>query len=385
MAEMKGAGVMARCVGFLVLGALLFAAPMLSAATIETPAREAILLDYDTGAVLFEKKADVRTPPASMTKMMTAFLAFRALKEGDLSLEEEIPISEKAWRKGGSKMFVEVDKRVSISDILRGIIVQSGNDAAIALAEAMAGSEAAFGDRMTETALEIGMSQSTFRNATGWPDPEHRTTVRDLATLAAETIRRFPELYKIYAETSFTYNAIRQGNRNPLLYKGMNADGLKTGHTQAAGYGLTASAKRGDRRLILVVNGLKSVRQRARESERLLEWGFRQFDNYTVFEKGAVVDDAPVWLGASKTVPLTLNEDLILTMSKQDWKKVKVVARYDGPIPAPIMAGQTIGDVTISAPGFDAIQRPLVAAAAIDRLGFMNRIVAALSFLVWGS
>jgi D-alanyl-D-alanine carboxypeptidase (penicillin-binding protein 5/6) len=165
----------------------------------------------------------------------------------------------------------------------------------------------------------------------------------------------------------------------------MNADGLKTGHTQAAGYGLTASAKRGDRRLILVVNGLKSVRQRARESERLLEWGFRQFDNYTVFEKGAVVDDAPVWLGASKTVPLTLNEDLILTMSKQDWKKVKVVARYDGPIPAPIMAGQTIGDVTISAPGFDAVRRPLVAAAAINRLGFMNRIVAALSFLVWGS
>jgi D-alanyl-D-alanine carboxypeptidase (penicillin-binding protein 5/6) len=317
--------------------------------------------------------------------MMTAFLAFQALKDGDLSLDDEIPISEKAWRKGGSKMFIEVGKRVTVADILRGIIVQSGNDAAIALAEGMAGSEAAFGDRMTETALQLGMTQSTFRNATGWPDPRHRTTVRDLAILAKETIRQFPKLYEIYAETSFTYNDIRQSNRNPLLYKRMNADGLKTGHTRAAGYGLTASVKRGDRRLILVVNGLTSVKQRSEESERLLEWGFRQFDNYTVFQKGAVVDEAPVWLGSTKTVPLALTEDLTLTMSRQDWKKVKVVARYEAPISAPIAAGQVVGNLTISAPGFAPIERPLIAAMEIDRLGFMNRIAAAIGYLVWGS
>ncbi len=376
---------MARFIGVLSFGLMLLGSPVLPAAALETPAREAILVDYDTGAVLLEKKADVLTPPASMTKMMTAFLAFQALKDGDLSLDDEIPISEKAWRKGGSKMFIEVGKRVTVADILRGIIVQSGNDAAIALAEAMAGSEAAFGDRMTETALQLGMTQSTFRNATGWPDPRHRTTVRDLAILAKETIRQFPKLYEIYAETSFTYNDIRQSNRNPLLYKRMNADGLKTGHTRAAGYGLTASVKRGDRRLILVVNGLTSVKQRSEESERLLEWGFRQFDNYTVFQKGAVVDEAPVWLGSTKTVPLALTEDLTLTMSHQDWKKVKVVARYEAPISAPIAAGQVVGNLTISAPGFAPIERPLIAATEIDRLGFMNRIAAAIGYLVWGS
>ena len=354
------------------------------ATALETPAREAILIDFETGAVLFEKEADRLTPPASMTKMMTAFLAFRALEAETLRLDDVIPVSEKAWRKGGSKMFIEVDSRVTVEDILRGIVVQSGNDAAIALAEAMAGSESAFAQRMTEVAAEIGMTNTVFRNATGWPDPRHRTTVRDLAHLSAETIRRFPKYYPLYQETSFTYNKIRQGNRNPLLYKNMGADGLKTGHTKAAGYGLAASVKRGDRRLILVVNGLSSVRQRASEAERLIEWGFRNFENYDLFKKDEPVEKAAVWLGTADSVPLVLARDLRLTLPRRAWRNIKLTAVYEGPVKTPIRRGQELGRLRISGPGMADISRPLLAGDDVDQLGVIKRIGAAVSFLVWG-
>ena len=370
---------------FLVIMAMGLAMAMARPATaLETPAREAILIDFDTGAVLFEKEADRLTPPASMTKMMTAFLAFRALKDETLRLDDTVTVSEKAWRKGGSKMFIEVNSRVTVEDILRGIVVQSGNDAAIALAEAMDGSEAAFAQRMTEVAAEIGMTNTVFRNSTGWPDPQHRTTVRDLAQLAAETIRRFPKYYPLYQETSFTYNKIRQGNRNPLLYKNMGADGLKTGHTQAAGYGLAASVKRGDRRLILVVNGLASVRQRASEAERLLEWGFRTFDNYYLFKKNEPVEKAAVWLGTADSVPLVLAQDLRLTLPRRVWRKIKLTAVYEGPVTTPIRRGQELGQLRISGPGMPVINRPLLAGRDVDQLGVIKRIGAAISFLVWG-
>ena len=354
------------------------------AARIETNAREAILLDYDTGQVLFQKDADVLMPPASMTKIMTVFLAFERLADGRLHMDDEIPISEKAWRKGGSKMFVEIGSRVSVHDILRGIIVQSGNDASIALAEAIAGTEDAFAELMTEEAAKIGMENATFRNATGWPDPEHRITARGLATLAAETIRRFPEYYEIFSEETFTYNDIKQGNRNPLLYKGMGADGLKTGHTENAGYGLTASAKRGDRRLILVVNGLDSVSQRSSEGERLLEWGFREFDNYKMLERGEVVEQASVWLGEKETVPLVTENELILTMPRAARKEMRVTVEYDGPIPAPIVKGQVLARMRISAPDMEDRVIPLRAGADVGKLGPLGRITAAVGHLIWG-
>lgn len=354
------------------------------AAKIETNAREAILLDYDTGQVLFEKDADTLMPPASMTKIMTVFLAFERLADGRLHMDDEIPISEKAWRKGGSKMFVEIGSRVTVHDILRGIIVQSGNDAAIALAEAIAGTEEAFGEMMTEKAAELGLENATFRNATGWPDPEHRVSARGLAILARETIRRFPQLYEIYSETTFTYNEIKQGNRNPLLYKGMGADGLKTGHTENAGYGLTASAKRGDRRLILVVNGLESVRQRSSEGERLLEWGFREFDNYTLLERGEVIDEATVWLGDQSTVPLVTEDALILTMPRAARKEMRVTVEYEGPIPAPIVKSQVLARLRVAAPGIEDRVVPLRAGEDIGKLGPFGRITSAVGHLIWG-
>ena len=354
------------------------------AQSIDTAAREAILIDYDTGQVLMEKDADLRMPPASMSKIMTVFLAFERLKDGRLTLDDEIPISEKAWRKGGSKMFVEVGSRVRVEDILRGIIIQSGNDAAIALAEAIAGTEEAFAELMTEKAAELGMENTTFRNATGWPDSEHRMTARDLSILAREMISRFQEYYAIYSETTFTYNDIKQGNRNPLLYKAMGADGLKTGHTQNAGYGLTASAKRGDRRLILVVNGLQSVRQRSSESERLLEWGFREFDNYTLFKAGDTVESGAVWLGSTPTVPLVVDDDVILTMPRNARKAMRVTVHYDGPLPAPLVAGQEVAQLQVSAPGFEDVIVPLKAGQDVAVLGPVGRLTAAINYLVWG-
>jgi D-alanyl-D-alanine carboxypeptidase (penicillin-binding protein 5/6) len=241
------------------------------AGAIETAAKQAIVVDVSTGTVMLEKNADELMAPASMTKIMTANLVFDRLKDGRLTMEETLPVSENAWRKGGSKMFVRVGDEVTVEDLLRGIVIQSGNDASIVIAEAIGGSESAFGDLMTEKAREIGMTETTFRNATGWPDPEHLTTARDMARLAAYTVSTYPDYYHLYGEKSFTYNKIKQGNRNPLLYKDLGADGLKTGHTELSGYGLTASVKRGDRRIVLVINGLTSVNEcssPARRSKR---------------------------------------------------------------------------------------------------------------------
>ena len=356
-----------------------------TAATIDTEAREAILIDFQTGAVLFEKNADELMPPASMSKIMTVFLAFERIKDGRLSMDDVIAISEKAWRKGGSKMFVEVNSEVKVADILRGIIIQSGNDAAIALAEALAGSEEAFALEMTRRARELGMSGSTFRNATGWPDPQHRMTARDLATLASEIIRRFPDFYPIYSEKSFTYNKIKQGNRNPLLYRSIGADGLKTGHTNNAGYGLTASAVQDGRRLILVVNGLSSVRERSRESETLMSWGFREFGNYTLFKAGETVDEADVWLGATARVPLVAAEDITLTMRQVARRKMTVSVEYMQPVPAPITVGQRIATLRVSAPDQEDVTVPLVAGADVEQLGMFGRLFAAMSYMVWGA
>ncbi|MDP6345602.1 MAG: D-alanyl-D-alanine carboxypeptidase family protein [Alphaproteobacteria bacterium] len=263
--------------------------PRAAGALVETPAKQAMLIDHATGTVLFAKNAEQPMPPSSMSKLMTLYLLFERLAGGGLTMEDEFPVSEKAWRMGGSKMFVEIGKRVKVGDLVRGIVVQSGNDACIVVAEGIGGDETSFASLMNEKARELGLLDSHFVNASGWPDPDHVMSARDLARLAGALIDKFPQYYDLFAEKSFTFNKIRQGNRNPLLYKNIGADGLKTGHTRAAGYGLVASAVRKGRRLTLVVNGLTSVNQRSRESERLLTWGFREFGSYALFKAGEVV------------------------------------------------------------------------------------------------
>ncbi len=357
---------------------------------IETIAREAIIVDMETGKVLFEKNADKRMPPASMSKLMTLYLLFERLRDGSLSLDDSFRVSVDAWRRGGAKsgsstMFLSPKKRVKISDLIPGIIVQSGNDACIVVAEGIAGSEEAFAEEMTRKAQELGMTNTTFRNATGWPDPEHLMTARDLATLAKRTIADFPQYYKYYQQLTFTYNGIKQNNRNPLLYKDMGADGLKTGHTQAAGYGLTASVARGDRRLVLVANGLPSKKARSREPERLLEWAFREFDNYALFARGEQVETADIWLGVVPTVPLVIDQDVKITLPRKARREMKVTVSFQGPVPAPIAIGDKIALLKITAPGQTPIEIPLLAGANVERLGLIGRLGAALTSILWGS
>ena len=359
-------------------------APAAGAASIETPAREAILLDAATGAVLLDRNADQRMPPSSMSKLLTAYVAFERLASGALSLEDTFSVSEKAWRMGGSKMFVQLGARVSVEDLLRGIIIQSGNDACIVLAEGIAGSEEAFAEVLNETAQRIGMANSHFTNASGWPDPEHYVTARDLARLAQRLITDFPQFYDLYGEKEFTYNGIKQGNRNPLLYRNIGADGLKTGHTSEAGYGLTASAIQGDRRLILVVNGLDSMQQRADETDRLLSWGFANFDNYRLVGAGQAVGDAQVWLGKSAVVPVVAGADLLVTLPRTARRAVDARLVYAGPLPAPITKGAKVGEIVVRAPGLEPARVPAIAAADVDRLGTVGRVLVALEHLIAG-
>ena len=355
-----------------------------AAESIDTPAREAFVFDVNTGAVLLDKNADDLMAPASMSKLMTVTMLFERLKDGSLKLEDTLPVSEKAWKMGGSKMFVEVDSRVSIHDLLRGIIVQSGNDACIVVAEGLGGSEEAFAEAMTARARELGLEKSTFHNATGWPDPKQRMTARELGMLAKHIIKDFPEYYPIFGEKDFTYNDIKQGNRNPLLYNDNGADGLKTGHTEESGYGLVGSAIRDGRRLVVVVNGLESTKERGRESERLLEWGFREFNNYELFKTGAIVDNAQVWLGSQDTVPLSIEKDLTVTLSRQARKSMTVKVVYDQPIPAPILKGTPVAQLVVSGPDMETVTVPLVAAEDIARPGTFKRLTSAIEYLVFG-
>ena len=361
------------------------------AQTIETQARQAFIVDIKTGAVLLEKNADEVMPPSSMSKMMTAHMLFEKLQKGEIKLTDEFPVSERAWRMQGSKMFVPLNGKVKVEDLIRGIVIQSGNDACIVVAEGLAGSEEAFAEQMTKRARELGLTKTVFKNASGWPHPEHVTTARDLSILAKHTIETFPEYYKYYAEVNYTYNGIKQGNRNPLLYKQTGSDGLKTGHTEAGGYGLTASVKRGDRRIIMVVNGIMvpnspaGLRARAQETENLIEWAFREFENYSLFKTGEVVQTAGVWLGEAKNVPLVAGDDLIVTLPRKARPGMKVTAVYQEPIPAPIQKGQQVGKLVIAAPGVPTRELPLIAGESVGQLGPAGRIGAAVSYLIFGA
>jgi serine-type D-Ala-D-Ala carboxypeptidase (penicillin-binding protein 5/6) len=369
----------------LSIGLLIAASLSVQAQTIDTVGKQAILLDLTTNAVLLEKNADSPMPPASMSKLMTVYMVFQRLKEGRLSLDDKFQVSAKAWRKGGSKMFVMVNTRVAVRDLLRGIIVQSGNDSCIVVAEGLAGSEEAFAEEMTRRGKEIGLTNSSFKNATGWPAEGHYMSARDIAFLSAKIIREFPEYYGIFSEKSFAYGGISQANRNPLLYKGFGADGLKTGHTEASGYGLASSVIRNGRRLMLVVNGLTSMRERSSESARLLDWAFRETASYALFKKGDTVQKADVWLGDKPTVSMVVDRDVQITMPRRARRGMKVRMIYDNPVPAPIAEGTQLGRVIVSVPNRQDMELPLLAGSNIEQLGLFGRLNAAIKFLLWGS
>lgn len=384
----------------LILGIALacgFVAGGAVAQTMATPARQAVLLDTSTGSILFEKDADTAFPPASMSKLMTVYLAFDAIKQGELQLDDEVIVSDDAWRtwnkdtgtigQGGSTMFLRARDTVTVEDLLRGIIVLSGNDACVVLAEHMAGSHEIFVEWLNAKAVDLGMSNSVFKNANGWPAEGHVMSARDLATLSYRLSTDFPDLYPMFAEREYLYKNFTSNryNRNPLLGRFPGADGLKTGHTEESGYGLAASAEREGRRLVLVVGGLSSTSERTRESQRLLQYGFRNFSHYPLFRAGETVEYAEVWLGEAATVPMVIAEDLAITMSRRQRAEMKVSVEYLNPVAAPIARGQQVGDLIVELRGREPIRLPLLAGRAVDDVGGLGKIGAAFDYLLFGS
>jgi len=355
----------------------------------ETTAEYAVLMDGDSKTVLWEKQSNVPMHPASMSKLMTLSMLFDALKDGTVKLTDSFPVSENAWRSGGastgsSTMFAAVGSRIPVEALIRGIIVQSGNDACIVVAEALGGTEEAFSRKMTERGKEFGLRNSNFVNSSGWPHPEHLMSAHDLALLAQHIIYDFPEYYHYFKEKEFEWNGITQHNRNLLMFRDSSVDGLKTGHTRAAQYGLTASAKRGDTRLILVVNGLASERIRAEESQRILDWGFRSFKTYKLFAANTAVENAPVWQGTYSQVPLVSRSDVRLIMTPDQRRTMKATVHYTGPITAPVAAGQELGMLRVEAENMPTREIPLVSGADVERLGIFGRALASLSHMVFG-
>lgn len=347
-----------------------------------TRAKQAIMVDFETGDVLFQKNAQKQMPTSSMSKVMTAYMVLDALDKGEIKLDDTFTVSEKAWKKGGSKMFVEVGKNVSIEDLLRGVIIQSGNDATIVLAEGMSGSEKTFAAEMTEKAQELGMNNSNFVNASGWPDPLHYSTAEDLALLGTHLIENFPDHYHYYAEKEFTYNDITQRNRNPLLYRNLGADGIKTGHTEAGGYGLMGSGEYRGRRVIFVINGLPSERARAEEGAKILEYGLRSFENRVVFERGAKVSSLEVAFGKSDRVALALQDDLQLTLPRGEKGDIDFEIKAQTPIKAPILQGDEIGTLVISVNNQGTKSYPVYALESVDKKGFIGRAIENIGYLL---
>ena len=368
--------------------ALLAASSLSSIAVAEpvaTNAKHLYIVDFQTGSVLYDKMGTERLAPASMSKLMTVYMLFDALKRGDVKLTDTFHVSQKAWAMQGSKMFVDIDSDVKVEDLIRGMIIQSGNDACIVVAEGLAGSEEAFAERMNKKAKEIGLTGSNFTNSTGWPDPNHYMTARDIEVLSERLIRDFPEYYPYFSEHEFTWHGIKQGNRNPLLYRtGSGVDGLKTGHTEDAGFGVAATAVRDGRRIIMVVHGLTGMQERADEAGQLLDWAFRETGNYTVASKGSVLADAPVEYGDSPAVPLTVSQDLVLTLPKGDREKVTAKAVVNTPIMAPIASGQEVGKLIVTVPNMPEFTYPLVAAKDVPEVGLGGRIMVNFKRMVFG-
>ncbi len=349
------------------------AAPIVPTAP-QLAASSYLLIDANSGRVLVEHNPDQPLPPASLTKMMTSYIASLEIQRGQIAEEDMVLISEKAWRMGGSKMFIEVGNQVRVIDLLRGIIIQSGNDASVAMAEHIAGSEEAFADLMNSHARRLGMTNTHFENSTGWPAEGHLASARDLAILAKAIIRDDPEHYKIYREKEFLWHGIKQPNRNLMLWRDSTVDGLKTGHTEEAGYCLVASAERDGMRLISVVMGTSSEAARAAETQKLLTWGFRFFETRAFYQPGQVVSTARVWAGAQDQVELGLNDGLVLTMPRGQMDKLEAGVTVNNAIKAPIAAGDVLGQVEVKL-GEDVVHTaPLVALSAVEEAGIFGRL-----------
>ena len=362
----------------LVAGLCLAAAALpLAAGAFETRAREALVVDHMTGMELFARNPDQPTPPASMSKLMTLYLLFEALRDGRVAMDTAFTVSARAQAMGGSRMFVEAGTSVPVEALIQGIIVQSGNDACVVVAEGLAGTEEAFAEEMTQRARELGMTGSSFRNSSGWPEAGHAMSPRDLVALSRRIIDEFPEFYRYFQETEFTWNGITQPNRNPLLKLGLGVDGLKTGHTSEAGYGLVGSAAQNGQRIVFMVGGLGSERERAAETESIVKWAFGTFEPVKYFDAGAEVARAEVWLGTAPDVPLVAPRDLQVLVPRAARAGLKARVLYDGPIEAPISMGDPIARLEVEVPGHAPLAFDLVAGSDVGRGGLMTRINAA--------
>ncbi len=370
----------------LTLLAVLFSAPAWAAAKpIPNPpslaASSYYLVDFDSGRVLAEKEPDKHIEPASITKLMTAYLVDKAIADGDIALDEMVTISEKAWRMKGSKMFVEVNKQVSVEDLLKGLIIQSGNDASVALAEHIAGSESAFAGYMNHQAKLLGMSNTNFVNSTGWPHENHYSSARDIAILTAAVIREFPESYRYYKEREFTFNKIRQFNRNRLLWRDESVDGVKTGHTEAAGYCLVASAQRGDMRLISVVLGSESDKSRTQSSQSLLNYGFRFYETHKLYRAEEILKTARVWYGEQEQIAMGVGKDIHITIPRGRYRDLDASMEIDSEISAPVARGQQLGQVNIRLDDETLLSEDIVAMQAVAEGSFFTRAMDSIKLM----
>jgi D-alanyl-D-alanine carboxypeptidase (penicillin-binding protein 5/6) len=357
-------------VGMLLTGIIFTGLEVNAAMPVPAPpqiaAKNYLLVDFNSGQILAEKNADVQVEPASITKLMTAYVIYKEFEAGRLEMDELVSISEKAWRMGGSRMYVEVASKVSVESLLKGLIIQSGNDASVALAEHIAGSESAFVSMMNQYANTLGMTNTYYVNSTGWPHPDHLTTARDITTLSAAIIREFPDYYKRYAEKTYTYNNIKQYNRNKLLWRDNSVDGLKTGHTDSAGYCLVSSAKRSDMRLISVVLGTKSEKARASVSQSLLNYGFRFYETHKLYSAGEALHQSRIWRGETEQISLGISSDLHITIPRGSYKSLKPSMDIDTNIEAPVEKGSQLGVVRITLNKEELSTAPLVALESVE-------------------
>ncbi len=353
----------------------------------DTKAKAAYVLDQTTGTILLSKNADTPLPPASMSKLMTIYIALEFIANGNLKLDERLPVSQHAQNYGGSTMFLDTKDRVTVEDLLQGIIVLSGNDASAVIAEALSpdGTETGFAELMTMRAQQMGMTNSVFKNSNGWPTPGHVMSMRDLGYLANRLISDYPDYYGMFAQKEFLFDGrapANTRNRNPLLGLGIGADGLKTGHTEQAGYGLVGSAKQGDRRVIFVISGLTSSKERAEEAEALVNWAFRQFANKSFGTSGQTIVTAPIWDGASSSVELALDQDLTVAVPISSGQEINFEAIYDAPLQAPIIAGNQYGTLVVKPVGLPEFRVPLVAKSSVEKGGFRSKISVAAKTLL---
>lgn len=372
-----------RLCGRSLLIGLLIALWYLPAHAIDFKAKQMQLVDITTDTVLLERNAHEPMPPSSMSKLMTLYVLFQKLEEGGLTLDTKLPVSEKAWRKGGSKMFVRVGTEVSVKNLIRGIVVQSGNDACIVVAEALGGSEQGFAEILNRWGEKIGLENSHFTNSTGWPDEQHYMTAADIVTLSERLIKDFPQYYPYFAEGSFTYNGISQPNRNLLLGKAIGVDGLKTGHTEAAGYGIALSAEQGGRRLVLVINGLDSEAERKSEGTKLLQYGFREYEAVEVVSAGESLPVAvPVWFGDRPEAPISVAEDFKVSLPRGSRDELRFIIKSNAPVPAPVDAGAQLASLEIYQGDKLLRSTPLIAAESVAKAGFFEHVKQALAYYV---